>query len=415
MDVIVDTNIVASDFAMRKNRFANLLDYLRRADSALVICKVVWDEALAEYTTRLKGDIDRVTAAWEKLNESRFTYGQSLDLPVRAQELQAFENNLKAPAKGVKVIIHGDYSGVDINEVVRRGVHRVRPASDTGEELRDVILWLHAIDYAKQKASAVAFISHDDAFIREEDSSAVGKAKNKRDRRLDEEQEDTEKQYQLHPDLQKDLRDAGVDIKFYRFLSTFNRMSALRSSPATKEWLKALGTPDSIKANVRQQISTLLVQRQGYMEHIKEVSISALDFMEGTVHEVDEKTQFAELRFRAEIGLVVESFSLQGPGFQWPVVQTNFSQPGISKPSLYNEFIYEPLLPGVGVNALAARLYTTTGQAIRQTTLRAQVTVSARIQGERVSGLEIDKFAFESSNDPLLGYPVYTNSIFTEG
>ena len=149
MDVIVDTNIVASDFAMRKNRFANLLDYLRRADSALVICKVVWDEALAEYTTRLKGDIDRVTAAWEKLNESRFTYGQSLDLPVRAQELQAFENNLKAPAKGVKVIIHGDYSGVDINEVVRRGVHRVRPASETGEELRDVILWLHTIDYAK--------------------------------------------------------------------------------------------------------------------------------------------------------------------------------------------------------------------------------------------------------------------------
>src|SRR5438445_11494421 len=128
------------------------------------------------------------------------------------------------------------------------------------------------------------------------------------------------------------------------------------------------------------------------MEHIKEFSISALDFMEGTVHEVDEKTQFAELRFRAEIGLVVESFSLQGPGFQWPVVQTNFSQPGISKPSLYNEFIYEPLLPGVGV---AARLYTTTGQAIRQTTLRAQVTDTARIQGERVSGLEIDKFAFE--------------------
>ena len=151
MDVIVDANILVSDFRMRKNRFANLFDYLRRTDSALVICKVVWDEVLAEYDERLKGDIDRVTTAWEKLSQSRFTEGTSPDLPVRAKEMDTFQRTLKAPAKGVKVTIYSDYSRIDINEIVRRGVHRTRPANDAGEELRDVILWLHAIDYANRR------------------------------------------------------------------------------------------------------------------------------------------------------------------------------------------------------------------------------------------------------------------------
>ena len=41
-------------------------------------------------------------------------------------------------------------------------------AMRSGEELRDVILWLHALDYTKQSQSAeVAFVSHDPHFIEE--------------------------------------------------------------------------------------------------------------------------------------------------------------------------------------------------------------------------------------------------------
>src|SRR5258708_4681556 len=160
MDVILDTNVFLSDFLMRKNQFANVLDYLRRTDSALVICKVVWDEVTNAYAERLKGDVERLGTAWEKLNEVCLTYLTPIDAPPFAQRLEQFESRLKSPAKGVKVVFHQDYSRVDINEIVRRGVKRIRPASNSGEELRDVILWRHAIYHARLKPSPSAYVSH---------------------------------------------------------------------------------------------------------------------------------------------------------------------------------------------------------------------------------------------------------------
>ena len=204
-----------------------------------------------------------------------------------------------------------------------------------------------------------------------------------------------------------------MDIKFYRFLLAFNRTNTLRSRPATEEWLKVLGTPDSIKADVEEQISTLLVQEQGYSELIKEVSIHSLDFQDGTVHDVNENTQFAELHFKASLRLVVEPY-LQSVWYQnifAPIVHT-VSPTGVSVPAKYSEFVYETTIPeAAALNTVPARVYTATGQSIRHTTLSAELTVSARVQNGTVSGIEIDKFNFEPSDDPLFGLTIVTRNL----
>src|SRR5205807_7617033 len=106
---------------------------------------------------------------------------------------------LKAPAKGVKLECYCDTDGADIAENYVRRVKRKRPANKEGEELRDVILWLLTLHYAKSKSSAVAFVSTDGGFW------------------------DGEK---VHEQILQDVASYGVDIQVFRTLDGFVKQSA---------------------------------------------------------------------------------------------------------------------------------------------------------------------------------------------
>ena len=85
-------------------------------------------------------------------------------LPKRDAEVKAFQEKLLDPGLGFEVVVLEDYKNIALEEVVRRGVHRIRPANDNGEELRDVVIWLIALEHAKAKNSQVAFITDDGHF-----------------------------------------------------------------------------------------------------------------------------------------------------------------------------------------------------------------------------------------------------------
>jgi hypothetical protein len=57
-----------------------------------------------------------------------------------------------------------DVNGVDVNEVFLSGVKRRRPANKDGEELRDVIIWLIALQYADKEKKQIALVSNDGGF-----------------------------------------------------------------------------------------------------------------------------------------------------------------------------------------------------------------------------------------------------------
>jgi len=186
---------------MVKNDFKNLFDYLRRTDSRLVISALVFEEVIAQYREVLKGSIAKGTSAWTEVSDLQFSATQELDFPNLDNESALLERKLKAPAKGIKAILHSDYSRVDIKEVIRRGIHRYRPASNSGEQLRDVILWLHALDYAKQKKRTVAFISNDTLFSNRKEESGP-KVRQQHVKESAEEHSDT---FTLHPQLKEEV------------------------------------------------------------------------------------------------------------------------------------------------------------------------------------------------------------------
>ncbi len=415
MDVILDTNVFESDFCMRKNQFANLFDYLRRTDSMLVICKVVWDEVVAHYAERIKGDIDRVKAAWKELDESRLTSTHELDLPNWDSEVGYFQNKLKNPARGVKVTVYDDYSRIDINEIARRGIKRIRPASDSGEELRDVILWLHALDYAKQSRAEIAFVSHDLDFIEDaaQDKEEKGKKKRQKAQKPAGRDEDADKDYKLHPHLQKDIAESGVKVRFYRWLSSFNKENSPNAFAASDDWLKRLGASDSTKQKVEELVSAWLLQGQGYRERIIEVSLASLQFRDGTVYEINESTQFAELNFKAEVKLVVGELS-SGPTPNNAIIETGFILPrplSLRAPmTIVGNVFSSPEFwatssEPVGVNR--SMIFSPSGEKTRHKTLKADIRISVRWEGDKVTGFEIEKFSFEPSDDPLLGFATY--------
>lgn len=140
---------------LQTNQFAELLIYLRRTGSRLVIPEMTYNEVVARYGERLTAVAKAARDAWSTLQQVGMQERMDFLEPDIKSELAALGELLHHPAQGVQTVMHTDYSGVDVKQVVRRGIGRVRPANDKGEELRDVILWLIVLRYAKQSKARI--------------------------------------------------------------------------------------------------------------------------------------------------------------------------------------------------------------------------------------------------------------------
>jgi len=387
MDVMLDTNILERSFKMHSNAFANLFAYLRRTNSKLVLSKLVWDEARIRYAEKLKASVDALKTASDNLGSIQFSSRHALYLPDQSTERKLFEERLQ---KSHEVQIYDDYSRLDISEIVRRGALRIRPASSNGEELRDVILWLHVLDYAKRRRRPIAFISNDANFIDvPEEERRKMKTKSQQKIRQSTDQEEDEEQFPLHPHLQKDITDRGVKVDFYLNLPSFNKANALRSSEIQESWIdKHMGNKGVIWEMVREKVSARLVGNQQYNERIQEASITALTFDKGTLYKIDKYVQFAEVQYKAKIGLVVTP---------WP----NRSVVGFQPSSRGVGWVFSPT--GTLHLDTPTTLRAVTGEQIRHTALDATLSLSVRFGKDRRAQVELDKFDFAPSDDPLFG------------
>ena len=412
MDVILDTNIIAADFSLRKNRFANLFDYLKRTSSNMVVCKVVWDEIRVKYLEKIKGDVARVSSAWQELSKTQMTVARKPDMPDPERELEYFLDRIKNPGKGVRIVFYTDYSRIDVDEIVRRGVNRIRPASDTGEELRDVILWLHALDYAKQKSRSIAFISHDKRFS--EETEAENDVRTKKTAQRPEEIEDdpnTHKEYKLHRDLADDASKSGVGVKFYRSLAAFNKLNTLDDFSATLDWLKEKGVLEKVNSSIGGQITTLLTEDQRYVERIREVQLSKLEFADGSIYKVSDLTHFAELRFKVALTVTTEPLTST---YQVEQPDTNFAANRAFSRIAGNVVARWNEMPSgvVTLNNVGTKfsLWSPAGSQVRRRTLWAAVVISLRVEANSVGEIEIESLEFDPSDDPLLQYYVISTS-----
>jgi len=143
MHIILDSNIYAADYRMGGVSFRTLFEYMRRTRSRLVLPHVIREEVVYCYARRLESESKAFEKAWNKyrlldLGTDRGTF-QEPDIRRKMTELR---RKLMKPTDGIKPLYVREFKGAFLEEAFMRGVRRDRPASEQGEELRDVMLWV---------------------------------------------------------------------------------------------------------------------------------------------------------------------------------------------------------------------------------------------------------------------------------
>jgi len=283
MDVILDSNIYLALLEshgqgfLSAGNFASLMAYLRRTDSRLLIPHPVLLEVLARYTERTAQTTQKATSASTSLQKRLMTTTKVFPPFVKLDaERTALTERLLHPATGVTVMLLTDYTGVPLEEVVRRGADRIRPANPNGEELRDVIIWLMALSFASNHKQALAFVSADQTF-----QANDGK---------------------LHPTLADDLTSRGVSISFYASIDEFIAANALESIPITLQEADALiAEPEILRLLNAALIGATLTEGT-----IKHMNVRPPVFKGGTKYRVATNSFFLELSYAAPLYLVLE-------------------------------------------------------------------------------------------------------------
>jgi hypothetical protein len=268
VDVILDNNIYVSLLynngaaLFESAEFVSLMAYLRRTGDSLVIPDVVYEEFRHEYRERVQRSFKQAQDAWDSHvrdlpGPKHFPHTLNIDTAWKA-----IEANFLNPDKNVNVIHYRDYSKIPAEQVVRRGVYRIPPANSNGEELRDVVLWLMTLEYARGKK--VAFICSDGHFRSGDD---------------------------LHPDLEKEAASYGADLKLYKTLPTFIKDNSLASAPVSNKEYQALLSD----AEIRIDLTEYFIGSTLRNNTITSAVIESVDLHEGTRYEVSGESSYIEL------------------------------------------------------------------------------------------------------------------------
>ena len=242
MKIILDTNAWCADLRLKSNQYASLFDYLRRTSSSLVILNVVLEEVLGTYERQLRDKIGRAASAAAKaldasakvdnflMRSGALVATQSscaratVDIPA---EQAALKEKLLNPAPGISAIVH-DVSTVNVQDVWRRGINRKRPANGEGEELRDVIIWLGVLQYARNSKERVAFISKDLGFWDGDNP---------------------------HADVLADISEGALEITLYKDVDDFNRHHAFHAEKLAVEAISHMLDVRSLDSKIVQRVA----------------------------------------------------------------------------------------------------------------------------------------------------------------
>lgn len=282
MDVILDTNVYyalvnsqGGQFTSG-NIFTELVTYLRRTKSNLVIPRLVYEEFSQRYLDLITESSRAACEAWATLRKRLISEVHEMSPCDALQELKGLQEWLRSPAQGFYSLLQEDYAGVSVDEVVRRGIHRMPPANQEGEELRDVVLWLSVLEHAKNHG--VAFISADKAFKIQEE---------------------------LRPELIKEIQTLGVSLLYYPSISKFIAANSLTSEAATEDEIAKLVTQKELS----DLVAAFLPGKTIPEGTIRIAKLSQIQFQAATKYKVTQDSYYIEAAYTVEARLTVEYFS----------------------------------------------------------------------------------------------------------
>jgi hypothetical protein len=279
MDVILDSNVFLKDLKFESPQFGELLAYLRRTGSKLVIPSMVTLEVTERYKESLRSSLKTAFRSWGSLAKIRMSPHPEFPNIDLDQEVQKLKEHLLRVSSGIQTVQWSDVSGIDVNEIARRGTKRLRPANQNGEELRDVILWLTVLQYARKTNQEIVFISDDHGFRQAADKD------------------------DLHSELVEEIATAKLPIHFYRDISAFLTSHSLSQEPIGGDWVLRYVNSEYLANEIIKAISRTETN-QGLSS---EVSIETLEFSSGDSYQISGESRYVELEYSGRAKLTFQS------------------------------------------------------------------------------------------------------------
>jgi len=216
MDIIIDANIIRRDLKLNDKNFEIVVDYLKRTNSQLIFPSIVVEEVKALYKRALTERYNDFKKSKEKL-ESTFLFAELPKLPeidIEADSEKYIEYVHSKLGTTEKNII--PYKNEFLPELVKRAVERKKPLDDNGQQFRDGLLWLTILDYATSiEEKRVTLISDNPKDFAEKGTN------------------------QLSSELDKESKELGVEIKYFKRLSDFVKEHASEIEFLNNEWIKS--------------------------------------------------------------------------------------------------------------------------------------------------------------------------------
>jgi hypothetical protein len=259
-----------------------------------VLPNLVLEEVLGGYERELKEKCEKAFSALKDVQHHLIDKGdpnaEFSILVDRSRQVQAFKERLLKPTPAIKTILFDD-SKIDVREVYRRGIKRRRPASDRGEELRDVILWLSVLEYARASRERVALVTRDRGFWNAE---------------------------AVHPEIAEDIASNKLEIFLHKDIESFNRVNALSAKPfPAAEIEKLLNVRDlSEKALGRAALALNAFETEKSTVEYRSGSVMEARWEDGTIYEVADGVRFAEVFYVVDIEAKI-AFITKPPKFNW--------------------------------------------------------------------------------------------------
>lgn len=270
MDVILDSNVILEDVVFERAQFKELFAYLKRTNSRMVLPMTVRDEVEARFKERLSKSLNEATRAWgevKRLSGGSYPILPSVDV---SRAINAMRARMQCPNPKVPQSLFPGLEEIDLAEVVRRGIERRRPASPEGEELRDVVVWLHVKRYAAERQSEIAFITRDLGFRGSKGEQA------------------------LHPDLAAELAEEGLSVSFHPDIGSFIRGHALTERPITEEWLSRFLRI----ADLRGIATAMLLAKGAAYGTVEQAEIESVQLRKGAEYEVARNSSYVEATYK---------------------------------------------------------------------------------------------------------------------
>jgi PIN domain len=232
MNIIIDTNILRTDFLFQSENYKLFSEFINRSKSNLVLSKVVFEEASYLYEKEM--EIKRKN--FQKALSDILYFGNGNSVCPITPFIEKIKPDYERRLHDI-FLYHWEilgYDGVDISELIRRAIHRVRPFSNKGEGFRDAIIWLSLINFLrKEKNNKSVFISNDKrAFVN-------GNSQ------------------ELHPTLKNDLSLNNLDLIFCNSIEEFINKYAVEIFFFTKEWVIKHIDWSEINKQVREAAETI--------------------------------------------------------------------------------------------------------------------------------------------------------------